>query len=94
MTATRIKIQIHVPSPPPALLSALDRAALRYTNPVYLYHCLWLGGTSCCGVFGDGENGAYEWFVWRGETLQTSDVGYGDIEVALRNVLNKTAGEF
>ena len=58
-----------------------------------LYHCILVGleldAHSYCGVFGDGENGAYEWFVWRKGVLETSDVAYGIAEIALRDVLNK-----
>ena len=69
----------------------LDRKQLRYTDLSYMYHCIWLGDESYCGVVGDGPNGAYEWFVWRQGQLETSDVGYGSTEAALRDVQNKVA---
>jgi hypothetical protein len=88
-----MKIQIHTPTPPAELLAALERASLQYTNPVCLYHYLWLGmyqrSQSYCGVFGDGDNAAYEWFIWRNGQLETSNDAYGMTEVALRDVLNK-----
>jgi hypothetical protein len=48
----------------------------------------WLD--SYAGVAGDGDNGTYEWFIHtpRGG-LETSDCGYGDTGVALREVLNR-----
>jgi hypothetical protein len=84
-----MKIQIQPLNPPAPLLAKLERKQLRYTDPGYLYHCIWLGDDSFCGVFGDGPNGAYEWFMWRDGQLETSDVGYGSTETAMRAVLNK-----
>ena len=88
-----MKMQMHSPNPPAEMLIALDKAPLRYTEPVGLYHRILVGleldAHSYCGVFGDGENGAYEWFVWRKGVLETSDVAYGIAEIALRDVLNK-----
>lgn len=75
-------------NPPTALLKALERVRFQFSDPVSLYHCISLDlGDSYCGVIGDGDNGAYEWFLWRNEELQTSDAAYGMIEVALRDVL-------
>jgi hypothetical protein len=85
-------IQLHLqpPTPPPALLLTLQKARLRYTDPVGLYLCISVGLDCLCGVFGDGDNCAYEWFVWREEgVLQTSDVAYGSPEAALRDGLNQ-----
>lgn len=88
-----IKIRIEPTNPPEALLRELEQSRwrLRYTDPLYVYHCIWLGGESFCGVFGDGPNGAYEWFVWRDGKLVTSDVGYGSTEAALRSALTRSA---
>jgi hypothetical protein len=37
-----------------------------YTNSVAIYHYFALGLEGVdCGVFGDGDNAAYEWFAWR-----------------------------
>ncbi|MHB8241779.1 MAG: hypothetical protein ACYDHN_07285 [Solirubrobacteraceae bacterium] len=74
---------------PAALLLALQRARLHYTAAVDLYHCISVGLDVLCGVFGEGDNAAYEWFVWREGVLETSDVAYGSPEVALRDVLNQ-----
>ena len=91
-TQSQIKIKIESPNPPEALLRELDRSQwrLRYTEPRYLYQCVWLGSDDFCGVFGDGPNGAYEWFVWRDGKLETSDVGYGSTEAALRSALTRS----
>jgi hypothetical protein len=86
-----MKIRIHAPNPPIELLSRLEMHVLKYTDANYLYYCVWVGPDDYCGVFGDGPNGSYEWFVWRSKLgeLETSNVGYGDSVVALRDVLNK-----
>lgn len=77
-------------NPPVELLKALEKTHLDYTDPTHLYHCIAIGlGDSYCGVFGDGDNGAYEWFVWQNNSLETSNAAYGMTEVALRDVLNK-----
>lgn len=88
---THAPLTIHPPAaPPPELLLGLQRARLRYSTPVDFYHCVHVSLDIYCGVFGDGDNGAYEWFVWREDgTLETSDVAYGCPEIALRDVLNK-----
>jgi hypothetical protein len=90
---TAMKIQIQAPNPPAPLLARLERQVLKYTDANYLYHCVWLDSENYCGVFGDGPNASYEWFIWRGSCgeLETSNVGYGDSTVALRDVLNKVA---
>jgi hypothetical protein len=69
---------------PPALLAALKRQHLSYTNPVSLYHLVWNDHTAV-GVFGDGANGAYEWFIWDDDAvkLRTSDCGFGSDHGAL-----------
>lgn len=88
-----MKIRLHPLTIPEELLAALQRLRLEYTFPHFLYYCVLLGieggANSYCGVFGDGDNASYEWFIWRRGKLQTSDKGYGDTTVALRDVLNK-----
>ena len=76
-------------APPDNLLVNLEARHYEYTTPIFLYHTIWLWGRTCCGVFGDGENGAYEWFIWDDEWLETSDCGYGSMSVALQDVLKK-----
>jgi hypothetical protein len=86
--------QIHDSAPPAALLNALERrnANLRYTDAKAVYFCLGLWGEACCGVFGDGDNAAYEWFVWQDGKLETSDCAYGSSTVALRDALIQVEG--
>lgn len=75
----------HVPE---GLLDALVSCSLKYTVPDFIYYLVWGWGDEACGVFGDGPNGSYEWFIWRDNKLQTSNDGYGSLHVALRDVLN------
>lgn len=84
-----IKLHLQPPTPPPALLLALQRARLHYTDPVGLYYCVPIDIESYCGVFGDGDNAAYEWFVWHEGVLRTSDDAYGSPDIALRYGLNQ-----
>ncbi len=91
-------MRIHQSSVPEGLVEELEetRSRLHYTSPETLFYCVWLWGETCCGVFGDGENGTYEWFIRKGRqkildtsNLETSDCGYGSSSVALRDVLVK-----
>jgi hypothetical protein len=71
-----------------AMLAALERRGrdLNYTAPKTVYHCVEADYRDVyVGVFGDGANGSYEWFIWDGgtQTLRTSDCGYGCTGVAL-----------
>lgn len=83
------KLEIRHPSIPDGLLDALEREGrhLAYTAARTLYHCVTPGYGYCIfvGVFGDGENGAYEWFIWDDITkkVRTSNVAYGCDGVAL-----------
>lgn len=83
-----MKIKLYIPEIPETLTAMLSNRQLRYTSPLTLFHLVWLDGQNYCGVFGDGENGAYEWFVFSGGILETSDCGYGDDSIALRESLN------
>jgi hypothetical protein len=77
---------------PNALLRELALKNYRFTSPEFLYYSIWVYDETFCGVFGDGPNGAYEWFIWKekvGISLETSDCGYGSMTVALRDVLLK-----
>jgi len=84
-----MNLKLHTPQPPAGLLSALERARLNYSTAKTLFHLVWLGDEFYCGVFGDGDNGAYEWFTWNAGKLEHSDAGYGGTDCALRDVLNK-----
>ncbi len=93
------EIQIHTPHPPEVLLFLLTRASrtLLYTSGVTIFHHLWLDLDLECGVWGDGGNGCYEWFVLEklpdgSYQLETSDMGYGSTPYALKTVLQKMDG--
>jgi len=89
-----MEIRIYNSTPPAELLNALDKknATLHYTDAQAVYNCLSLRANAFCGVFGDGDNGAYEWFVWRDGKLETSDCAYGEAIVALRDALIEVEG--
>jgi hypothetical protein len=82
---------------PRGLLSALDKWRGKYTDPKFLYQSVWIDGDVFAGVFGDGPNGAYEWFVWeegKGK-LRTSDNGYGsDCGALLDALIESGAGDW
>lgn len=84
-----MKIKIYPPTPPIRLLSALEKCRLKYSTPVTLFRLVELGDDIFCGVFGDGGNATYEWFVWSAGKLETSDSGYGGTDSALRDALIK-----
>lgn len=73
---------------PYGLLEALERQRKRltYAHAKTVYYCVEPDYRDrSVGVFGDGGNGSYEWFIWDWEThtLRTSDCGFGCIGVAL-----------
>jgi hypothetical protein len=73
---------------PDDLLDALTKQGrfLTHTTPNTVYCCVDVDYRYVfVGVFGDGSNGAYEWFIWDQDaaTLRTSDCGYGCTGVAL-----------
>lgn len=74
---------------PEAILSALARVSWQYSSPAHVFHCIQLDLEHYVGVAGDGNNGGYEWFVFRDGKLTTSDAGYGWTAYALREVLNQ-----
>lgn len=82
-----MKIKLHTPEIPNGLLKALESKQLEYSSPETLFHLVWIDGDHYCGVFGDGANAAYEWFDLDGGKLRTSDCGYGDDSIALRDAL-------
>jgi hypothetical protein len=84
-------MKMHVPTVPADLDQALLSAKLDYSSAKTIFFLVWSYGQNQCGVFGDGDNAAYEWFIWDGRKLETSNAGYGSAEVALRHVLNKEA---
>lgn len=76
---------------PPGLVPALQKqsATLDYTALKTVFHCIATDQDRYIGVAGDGGNGAYEWFMFDNGNLATSNSGYGDTLVALRDVLNR-----
>lgn len=79
--------------PPAELLRSLEEAQLHYsTNPKAIYYCIPVYTEGFCGVFGDGANGCYEWFIWNRGELQHSDSAYGMQEAPLRDVLTNVFG--
>jgi hypothetical protein len=78
---------------PPLLLEALSQTRLNYSYPAHVFHVVWTYSDRLVGVFGDGDNGSYEWFVWDGKNVTHSDCGYGSTSVALRDVLNQEEKE-
>jgi hypothetical protein len=91
-----IEVKLRNETPPLELLADLERRKheLKYTYAVAVYHCIAVYMHEYCGVFGDGDNGAYEWFVWRPGSLETSDNAYGSPVVALRDGLIKALPQF
>ena len=61
----------------------------KFTDAKDVFHCIAIGTDHFAGVFGDGGNGCYEWFVWKRMTFECSDKGYGDTVIALRDILNR-----
>lgn len=78
-------------TPPTGLLEKLERAKLNYSTAVTLFYLVWTWTDGCVGVFGDGDNGAYEWFVFANDKLTHSDCGFGDTAVALKEALNQVS---
>jgi hypothetical protein len=81
-----MNVKLH--NPPQALLTKLESAKLNYSTAKTLFHFVWLNGGDCCGVFGDGDNGGYEWFAFIRGSFKHTDCGYGCTEAALKDVLN------
>lgn len=81
-------LAVHTSSPQSEdldFLAALARWSGKYTNYRSIYQSIWTDTDALVGVFGDGANGAYEWFIWRSGKLRTSDVAYGSDYAALRD---------
>jgi len=76
---------------PDSVLDALSRVRCKYSTLCHVFHCIQLFSDTWVGVAGDGGNGCYEYFIWKGGRLECSDCGYGATEWALRDVLVKEA---
>jgi len=59
-----------------------------YTDMFAVFHLINRGDL-IIGVAGDGNNGSYEWFAKTEKGFKTSDCGYGDTDIALRDALIK-----
>lgn len=66
-----------------------QRVVLHYTQNVRTLHTIDVDMDVTVEVFGDPENGAYEWLIRRlGVVEMHSDAGYGICAIALRDGLN------
>jgi len=77
-------MEIQKQSIPLKLMKALER--LTYNSDATLYYAVHPDYRDVLvGVFGDGANATYEWFIWdeQHKALRTSDCGYGCIGIAL-----------
>lgn len=84
-------MNIHETKLPVALLKKFEGRHSKYTDLLTIYHVVCLDQDCWCGVVGDGDNGAYEWFYFVGDKVEISDAGFGDSTCALRSVLNLKA---
>lgn len=77
---------------PPKLFTELRRRQLKWTRPLVLLTAVHLSGR-IAGVFGDPDNGSFEWFVANndGEIQETSNFGWGNSDDALLAVVKKVA---
>lgn len=84
---------------PEQILRALAGARLNYSSFEHVFHCFQLHTDRWIGVAGDGDNGAYEWFVFNGakdgptrlqDKLKHSDCGFGCTDWALKEIINQT----
>ncbi len=61
---------------------------LRYSRAIAILHAVDIDADTRVIVFGDPDNGSYEWGIERkGKIEQHSDVGYGNLPAALRDGL-------
>lgn len=72
---------------PAEVIKKIESRRGRYTNMTTIFHVVCFDLDCWAGVAGDGENGSYEWFVSRPESFESSDCGFGDSVMALRDVL-------
>ncbi len=70
-------------------MARLKSVKLDYCTATTVFHCIDLWDGNYCGVFGDGDTGTYEWFCCLGGKLETSNIGYGEPALALRDALIK-----
>ncbi len=87
----KVQIEVRTPKLPQALLEKLPTLKLEYATPKTVFHFVSLWDDLFCGVFGDGDNGAYEWFEYdaKNKKLETSNVGFGHVSYALEEVMKR-----
>jgi len=68
---------------------------LKFTDDVTTFHRIDVDGHHVVEVFGDGDNGSYEFRIFGpdGRVVEQSNVGYGMVAYALRDGLNWALGE-
>ena len=95
MKNPEIRINTNVPED---ILRALANARLKFSAFEHVFHCIRLDYDKWIGVAGDGDNGAYEWFIHNGsedgptlpqDRLTHSDCGFGSTDRALKEVINQ-----
>lgn len=71
------------------------KMVLKFTNDVTTFHRIDVDGHHVVEVFGDGDNGSYEFRIIGpdGGVHIESNVGYGLVAYALRDGLNWALGE-
>ena len=78
------------PNFPDEIRRSIKLATLSYTKPQAILIAFQLDKTSWLGVFGDPDNGAYEWFDTGWGKFEHSNSGFGGPLAALRDILNLT----
>lgn len=99
LSLNRPGVAIKLTSVPTFVLDALRTWRGNYTSRIkQVFHCVWLEGPDsdpkrfqCVGVAGDGDNGCYEIFKWKGGKLECSDCAYGSTSTALLHGLVQEA---
>lgn len=87
----KLEIRINV-TVPAGLLEALARVRGEFSEIKHVFHCIHVDADHWVGVAGDGNNGSYEYFVFKDGKLTITDRGFGDTTVALRMVLGQEVG--
>lgn len=87
----RVALNMRTPELPAYVHAKLGAHRGKYSDLVSVYHVFCFDLDCWAGVAGDGDNGAYEWFISTPGGLEVSDVGWSDCLIALREVVNKVA---
>lgn len=86
---TSIKNQISNVTVPLCVEQSLMHWHGEYTKIVGVFHCIKIDREAWIGVAGDGDNGSYEWFLWRSGKLECSNDGYGNAFKPLLDILSE-----